>query len=232
MTPTTTFRVIHMGDNQTDEKAKKSEGIESRVFDRGLPVNTLAMAERLKELLKENDTNCLEHAKSDPRIRQLLWLINQQFYGSLATVDLGKEWDEMYAASPQAEKDRLECEKGRKLTETIRQKYPETANFQIGDKEHFLKAAECAEKLGGEPLETFKRALTSLYRWTVNDQSETKGRVRLTPDFVPHSFGFVISNLKGEFVLNGGVICHGLKGVETFSVELVDKSDIHWSVHT
>lgn len=69
--------------------------IEDTIGDDGLPVNSLAMVERLKELLKENNTNCLSDCKSDIRIRKLMWLINQQVYGQIATIDMYKEWGEL-----------------------------------------------------------------------------------------------------------------------------------------
>jgi len=53
--------------------------IEDTIFDSYLPVNTLAMLERLKEVIKENKTNNLERCTSDTRIQRLMWLIMNQY---------------------------------------------------------------------------------------------------------------------------------------------------------
>ena len=66
--------------------------IEDMIEDRLLPVNSIAMLSRLKELLKENETNNLEECREDKRIRRLMWLMNQQVYGQLGVVDLPREW--------------------------------------------------------------------------------------------------------------------------------------------
>ena len=80
-----------MGDNLTNN-------IEDTIFNASLPVNTLAMCERLTELLKELEINSLSNikAKSDPRIQKLMWLLTQQFYGESNTIDLGEEWQRLY----------------------------------------------------------------------------------------------------------------------------------------
>jgi len=49
--------------------------IEDAIFDEFLPVNGLAMVERLKELMKELETTSLAHARYDHRVRKLMWLI-------------------------------------------------------------------------------------------------------------------------------------------------------------
>ena len=66
--------------------------IEDMIEDRFLPVNSIAMLDRLKELLKESETNNLEECREDKRIRRLMWLMNQQMYGQLGVIDLSREW--------------------------------------------------------------------------------------------------------------------------------------------
>ena len=66
--------------------------IEDMIEDKFLPVNSIAMLSRLKELLKENETNNLEECREDKRIRKLMWLMNQQVYGQLGVIDLSREW--------------------------------------------------------------------------------------------------------------------------------------------
>ena len=67
--------------------------IEQTVLGQSLPVNSLAMLHRLRELLDELGGNCLRDFKEDPRIRAVLWLLNYQVHGQLATIDMMAEWD-------------------------------------------------------------------------------------------------------------------------------------------
>lgn len=83
-------------------------GIEDTICEAHLPVNTIAMLERLKELLKEHETNsllscrgekvcpqgqpCTPSCHEDVRIQKLLWLINSQWYGEIGKIDLSEEW--------------------------------------------------------------------------------------------------------------------------------------------
>jgi uncharacterized protein YnzC (UPF0291/DUF896 family) len=71
--------------------------IEDTIGDCGLPVNAIAMINRLRELMDEHGTNALsgEEIKQDVRVRKLLWLINQQFFGQLSKIDMMDEWDEL-----------------------------------------------------------------------------------------------------------------------------------------
>jgi len=66
--------------------------IEDMIEDALLPVNSIAMLDRLKELLKENKTNSLSECREDKRIRKLMWLMNQQVYGQSGVIDLSREW--------------------------------------------------------------------------------------------------------------------------------------------
>lgn len=71
--------------------------IEDTIFDDGMAVNTLAMLNRMKEILDDNQTNCLLNCKDDPRVKRLLWLLNSQVYGQMARIDMVKEWDVLNA---------------------------------------------------------------------------------------------------------------------------------------
>lgn len=74
------------------------KNIEDCIFDVNMPVNTLAMLNRIEELLKENGTNSLlaESCKKDVRIKRLLWLLNSQIYGQATTIDMYDEWSRLY----------------------------------------------------------------------------------------------------------------------------------------
>ena len=115
------------------------------------------------------------------------------------------------------------------LVASLREKWELPDQIVLTNPEHFAKAMEFAEKLGGEAFESLKVALEH-FRRVVRVRGED-WTVRIGSDFVPHSFVFCYQ-YKGQFESNGGVICHGLRGVETFSIELLDKPGIHWSIHT
>ena len=74
-----------------------TQHIEDTIKDQGLPVNSKAMINRLIELLDEHETNCLDQEKTrnDPRIKGVMWLLNGQVFGQLATIDMCKLWDEL-----------------------------------------------------------------------------------------------------------------------------------------
>jgi len=69
--------------------------IEDTIFNKRLPVNTKAILNRLNELLDEHQTNSLLGCKYDPRIKQLIWLLNSQVYGQLANIDMEAEWQSL-----------------------------------------------------------------------------------------------------------------------------------------
>jgi len=71
--------------------------IEDTISDDGLPVNTIAMSNRLIEILKEADTNSATILKGEDKkkFRKCLWLINQQVYGQLGTIDMCEEWSNL-----------------------------------------------------------------------------------------------------------------------------------------
>ena len=68
--------------------------IEDTINDNGLPVNTIAMCNRLIEILREADTNCTLSLKDENknRFRKCLWLINQQVFGQMGIIDMYDEW--------------------------------------------------------------------------------------------------------------------------------------------
>ena len=71
--------------------------IEKTMFDEGLPVNSIAMANRLIEILKECDTNAFEFLSEDQatKYKMCLWLINQQVFGQVSVIDMYKEWNDL-----------------------------------------------------------------------------------------------------------------------------------------
>ena len=69
--------------------------IEDTIFESGLPVNSKAMLNRMRELLDEGKTNCLVNIKDDRRVLQLMWLINSQVFGGLAMIDMMDLWGEL-----------------------------------------------------------------------------------------------------------------------------------------
>lgn len=71
--------------------------IEDTICKENLPVNSLVMINRLKELLKEHKTNCLDtkSVKEDPRFKKLFWLMLQQFFGQDAVISIDGLWFEL-----------------------------------------------------------------------------------------------------------------------------------------
>lgn len=69
--------------------------IEETIFEDALPVNTLAMLDRMKEILKENQTNCASDLKGDGKLayRKCLWLVNNQI--RIVSPHSGEEWTEL-----------------------------------------------------------------------------------------------------------------------------------------
>ena len=96
----------------------------------------------------------------------------------------------------------------------------------IVDRDHFKDAFKFAKSIGDEPFRSLIDCIRSLNRIRKNN----KYALRLIPDFVKHSWHFVMLNKDGSVNFNGGLILHGFQ--ETFSVELTSKSCPHWSIHT
>ena len=67
--------------------------VEDTIFEEAMAVNSIAAANRLIELLRENDTNSILSAKGDVRIKRLLWFLNSQCYGQLEHIDMAEEWE-------------------------------------------------------------------------------------------------------------------------------------------
>ena len=69
--------------------------IEDTIFTDSLPVNSIPIIERLKEVLNGNNTNSIEECKNDLQVRKLMWLLNSQFYGQFSCVDMVVEWNNL-----------------------------------------------------------------------------------------------------------------------------------------
>lgn len=70
--------------------------IEDTVCDEALPVNTIAMLNRLQEILDKAHTNSALSLVGNDLLcfRKCLWLINSQVYKQLGYIDMSKEWAE------------------------------------------------------------------------------------------------------------------------------------------
>jgi len=68
--------------------------VEETICDAYLPVNTIVFLKRAIEILNQAGTNCASSLEGIPRInfRKVLWLINNQVYGTMAIVGLHDEW--------------------------------------------------------------------------------------------------------------------------------------------
>lgn len=78
---------------------------EEYMFTRGqLATNSLPFIKRLSEVLDEAEVNSLKlltpqsHSEAYWKAKSLLWMLNAQFYGELAVIDLPKEWSELTEA--------------------------------------------------------------------------------------------------------------------------------------
>lgn len=65
------------------------------------PCNPIPFANGLATGCKLNGSDWI---KTD-QAKKILWILMAQAYGQLATIDLGKEWDEFYKQSENAEKE-------------------------------------------------------------------------------------------------------------------------------
>ncbi len=72
-----------------------TNNIEDFIHSDILPVNTLAMANRLKAILEENNTNCALSLKDNKQLKKLLWLLNSQVFGELAIIDMSQLWQDL-----------------------------------------------------------------------------------------------------------------------------------------
>jgi hypothetical protein len=71
------------------------KNIEETICDTQLPVNSKAILNRIHELLEEHQTNSLASCAQDIRVQKLMWLLNSQAYGQLATFDMAVEWQRL-----------------------------------------------------------------------------------------------------------------------------------------
>ena len=73
--------------------------IEDTINEESLPVNTIAMLNRMIAILSENETNCALSLGTDNngllKFKKCLWLVNSQVYGQMETIDMIEEWKEL-----------------------------------------------------------------------------------------------------------------------------------------
>lgn len=86
-----------------DPEGVRPQKIEFMAMGQSIPVNSFAMADRLKELLDENHTNCLSNLKDDWHIKTVMWLLMSQVFGQLATINMDELWTELYSEYNQRE---------------------------------------------------------------------------------------------------------------------------------
>jgi hypothetical protein len=77
-----------------------SDNIEDTMCTESLPVNTIAMCNRLVEILRESDTNnapslCGKNDVGFKNFKKCLWLVNSQVYGQTTTINMMDEWSEL-----------------------------------------------------------------------------------------------------------------------------------------
>jgi len=79
--------------------------VEETICGEYLPVNTIVFLNRGVEILEQAGTNCAASLDGDPRerFRKVLWLVNRQFYGDMAIVDLYREWRSLCTDGPMDE---------------------------------------------------------------------------------------------------------------------------------
>lgn len=68
--------------------------IEDTIHETGLPVNAYPMLDRIRQLLAESTTNSLGTITGPNRIRmrKVLWLLMQQVYEQVGSIDMADEW--------------------------------------------------------------------------------------------------------------------------------------------
>lgn len=67
--------------------------IEDSVFEQSLPTNSIPVLDRIKQLLKENETNSIKTATlKDFRMRKCVWLLLAQIVSPVGTVDMREAW--------------------------------------------------------------------------------------------------------------------------------------------
>ena len=76
--------------------------IENTIFNNSLPVNSIAIIDRLKELLNENQTNNINEAiKNDKslRIEKCIWLLLSTYVSQIGSIDMAHMWEHLYTYS-------------------------------------------------------------------------------------------------------------------------------------
>jgi hypothetical protein len=76
-------------------QVESARGMEDRVCDKILPVNSLAMLSRLKQVIQERNTNTLLGLQNSIAVRKLMWLLNSQVYGETVNIDMESEWKKL-----------------------------------------------------------------------------------------------------------------------------------------
>jgi len=79
--------------------------IEETVKTEALPVNSIAMCNRLVEIMRECETNCLLSLRDDYRVISVLWLLNSQVFGQLAKIDMSELWEKINQNLPESLED-------------------------------------------------------------------------------------------------------------------------------
>ena len=69
--------------------------IEETVCSESLPVNSIAMLNRLKQLLEENQTNCLADICGNDSVQKVMWLLMGQVFGHLSVIDMTELWGKL-----------------------------------------------------------------------------------------------------------------------------------------
>ena len=66
---------------------------EAQYWNVSFPCNPIPFANRIATLVRERGTDSI---KNDKDVKACLWILMAQAYGQLATIDLGKEWCDLY----------------------------------------------------------------------------------------------------------------------------------------
>lgn len=96
-----------------------------------LPVNTFPVLERLRVVLKELGTNSLMNgvAHRDSRVKRLVWLINMQFHGEMATIDQYQEYQDI---SKQRDLEQQQMNEDSELESRIEDSYMSDLDIMFG----------------------------------------------------------------------------------------------------
>jgi len=116
----------------------KTKNIEDTIFDRQLPVNSIAVLNRIAEILKEHETNNVNSTSGDIRLRCAMWLLNAMYYGQTAIIDMSREWQTLYDLKKWVNKENFEIfvedlkpETAQKLLDFLDIECPEEGNYDV-----------------------------------------------------------------------------------------------------